>query len=242
MSSQRTRNLIRVLAATTGAFLFYSALFAGGGQLELLDDEQPHPGLRDDALKQALRQDWDHDPLSYIKARKAVFGSVDGNGRTAEGIYTGETLRFIGQPLPNKGLMEHAWPMTRLPKTARTDLHHLFAVLPEARAARLNLHYDDVTVAVWTRGGSRSGASKRVQPAFEVRKETRGDIARAMFYVATMYDRSIPYAEEQTLRDWHQSDPVDASERKRNHEVAEHQSSRNPFVSHPNLTERISDF
>lgn len=231
-------NIRHILLATLGACAFWSML---GLQIQR-PAPGPHPGLKDDALKEALRKDHDHDPMSYLGARKALFGEIDGNGREAECAYTGDTIEYFMQPLPDDGLMEHAWSVTRLPAEARTDLHHLFAVTSEARVARVNLHYGAVVVPVWSRGGSRSGPSKRVVPVFEVRKERRGDIARAMFYVATMYELKIPGAEEQELRRWHDQDPVSKEERRRNDAVAKKQRSRNPFVDHPNLTNRIKDF
>lgn len=225
-----------ILAAVLGACFFY------GGLAEVLRPSDPHPGLEDDELKEALRGDWDHQQLSYYKARKHLFSDVDGDGRRATGKYTGEKIEYFSQPLPNTGNMEHAWSITRLPASARTDLHHLFPVIPEAKVARLNLHYGDVRVPVWERGGSRSGPGSRVKPVFEVRPEHRGDVARAMFYVATMYEMDIPGEEEQVLRKWHRQDSVDKAERSRNARVQELQKSRNPFVDHPGLTKRISDF
>lgn len=229
-------DLTRIVYATLGACLFYGLLF------EVMRPPEPHPGLKDDKLKQALRQDWNRNELSYFQARKYLWSEIDGDGRHAEGTYTGEEIEYFKQPLPNNGAVEHAWPLTRLPKEARSDLHHMFAVIGEARAARLNLRYGNVTVAVWSRGGSRSGPSSNLKPVFEVRDEQRGDIARAMFYVATMYDLDIPSREEKTLRRWHKDDRVSKEERKRNDKIERRQKSRNPFVDHPKLTDRISDF
>lgn len=225
-----------LLLASMGAAVFWSALVTIARPVE------PHPGLRDDALKQALRKDWNHKALTYYQARKHLFGSIDGDGRTAECVYTGAEIDYFKQPLPTDGLVEHAWPLTRLPADGRSDLHHMFAVDSEARLARLNLHYGKVFVPVWSEGGSRSGPSSKVKPVFEVRDERRGDTARAMFYVATMYGLDIGDDEEKELRKWHAQDPVSDWERKRNDRVQKQQSSRNPFVDHPGLEKRISDF
>jgi deoxyribonuclease I len=234
----RHSNASRIVFALFGACLFYGLIFG------TMRPPEPHPGLRDDALEEALRKDWskEHDQLSYLAARSALWGKVDGDGRRAQGVYTGDKITYFKQPLPNKGAVEHAWPLTRLPAEARSDLHHMYAASAEARAARLNLHYGKVAVAVWSRGGSRSGPSSRLKPVFEVREQRRGDVARAMFYAATMYDLDIPAAEEKMLRRWHKQDRVSKAERKRNARVQKRQSSRNPFVDYPKLTERISDF
>ena len=234
------RHSTYLLAASLGSLVFWSAL----QDVHPMRPGGPHPGLKDSALKQALKSDHDraHQTLSYIQARKLLFSSVDGDGRKSACRYTGTELRYMLQPLPNKAAVEHAQPLTRLPAEARSDLHHMFVVTPEARLARLNLYYGEVVVAVWAEGGSRSGPSKRVVPAFEVRREARGDIARAIFHVSTMYDTPLPEHEERVLRAWHKQDPVSKEEKRRNDTVASHQGSRNPFIDHPVLTARIEDF
>lgn len=251
--SSSIQQVLIVSAACIASVLFYGALVAvlasGVSPLSATNqifrpNPEPHPKLRDEKLKEALRKDWSkaHQPMSYLGARSAVWGSIDGDGRRALGAYTGEPIEYFKQPLPNTGAIEHAWPLTRLPSPARSDMHHLFGVTGEARAARLNLHYGTVKFPVWSRGGSKSGPGSRVKPVFEVRKDKRGDFARAMFYVATVYDLEIPATEEHTLRKWDREDPPDQAEKTRNNRVATLQKSRNPFVDYPGLSKRISNF
>lgn len=245
IAAGQQRNFRFLFYSLLGALAFY-ALFAGAAwgaaALVFRPAPEPHPGLRDDALKAALRSDWEHRPLSYLSARNHLWNTIDGDGRRAKDTYTGQTIEYFKQPLPNNGAVEHAWPLTRLPRAARADLHHMFAVAGESRAARLNLHYDTVKVAIWARGGSKAGPGARLKPVFEVRPQTRGDIARAIFYIATMYELEIPQREEQTLRRWHREDPPDKAEKARNARIEKLQSSRNPFVDHPKLLDRISRF
>ena len=47
---------------------------------------------------------------------------------------------------------------------------------------------------------------------------------------------------EQTLRRWHQQDPVSRHERDRARRVARWQGNENPFVLFPGLVDRIGDF
>lgn len=242
---QTYKNLALLTLAFLGSLAFYGLfIFTLTADLPaiLRPAPEPHPGLRDDALKTALRNDRTHAPLSYFQARHALWNSIDGDGRRAIGTYTGDEIKYFKQPLPNTGAVEHAWPLTRLPREARSDLHHMFAATGEARAARLNLHYGPVKVAVWARGGSRSGPGHKLKPVFEVRPDTRGDIARAVFYVATMYQLNLPADEERTLRQWHREDPPDKAEKMRNDRISSLQKSRNPFIDYPNLVERISSF
>jgi endonuclease I len=84
---------------------------------------------------------------------------------------------------------------------------------------------------------------------FQVRSERQGDIARAHFYFAVRYDRSIDAREEAVLRQWHENDPVvgvgetaPSREQIRNDRIEDVQNNRNPFVDCPALVDRISNF
>ncbi len=97
---------------------------------------------------------------------------------------------------------------------------------------------------------------------FETWLERRGDIARAMFYMDVRYeggthgitgvtepdlvltdDRSLIVTARHAdvaymgllsvLLEWHEQDPVDERERRRNDVIEQHQGNRNPFIDHP---------
>ena len=70
----------------------------------------------------------------------------------------------------------------------------------------------------------------------------RGNIARALFYFSMHYNLPISKAEETILREWNKNDPVDANEIRRHEGIAKYQKVRNPFVDHPELADRVSDF
>ncbi len=230
------RSLIFLVCTLLGASFFWSSI-------KLQHDVQKAPGLKDDALKKSLRKSHaGHQVLSYRQARTLLFTKIDGSGKKAKGRFTGETMSYVWQPLPHVGNVGHAWPRTRLPREAASDLHHLFPLIPEANIARNTLKFGQVFVPAWSRGGSRTGVSKKGRVVFQVRPDFRGDIARSMFYVSTMYKLSIDKDEEKVLREWHMKDPVSAIERKRNALIFQHQKSENPFVKNPKLVNRISDF
>lgn len=87
--------------------------------------------------------------------------------------------------------------------------------------------------------------------SWEPRDEEKGDIARAMFYMAVRYDGGEPltmdlelgnspssaagrFGHLATLLRWHTEDPVSLTERQRNHLIfTTYQKNRNPFVDHP---------
>ena len=139
---------------------------------------------------------------------------------------------------------EHTWPQSRgadkLPE--RSDLHHLFPTIPGANSRRSNNRFGTVIDVDWEQGGSELGFDADGDKRFEPRPSHRGNVARALFYFATIYQADIPAGEEAVLRQWHVDDPVDARERQRNQRVANLQRSRNPFVDFPQLVDRISDF
>jgi len=90
--------------------------------------------------------------------------------------------------------------------------------------------------------GSALGKDFSGRTAFEVRAERRGDIARALFYFSVRYALRIDAEQEQTLRLWHATDPVDEGELRRNDAVEHVQKNRNPFVDHPEFVTKITDF
>lgn len=91
---------------------------------------------------------------------------------------------------------------------------------------------------------------------FEPANDLKGDIARSYFYLATCYfnkwsccdnegtDKSdIKPWMENILRGWHEQDPVNDTERKKNDVIfTQFQHNRNPFIDHPEWVEQISDF
>lgn len=61
-------------------------------------------------------------------------------------------------------------------------------------------------------------------------EEYRGNVARAMFYMSVRYWWEMPPNMEDVLKQWHEDDPVDADECRRNECIATIQHNRNPFI------------
>jgi endonuclease I len=78
---------------------------------------------------------------------------------------------------------------------------------------------------------------------YEPHDDVKGDVARILFYMATMYlDLNIEsgiLGDLDVLLEWHQNDPVDDFERNRNEVIYSHQGNRNPFIDYPFLAEEI---
>lgn len=161
-----------------------------------------------------------------------------------------------GFPFIDAWNREHVWPKSRgfdkEQDTAYTDLHHLRAADRSVNSARNTRSFDmcdefffdnDKTVPT----PSRYSANWTWEPP----DQTKGDIARMLFYMAVRYegpdydlelvDEVVPRGSKEplmgklsTLLEWHRFDPVDDMERRRNDLIQnKYQGNRNPFIDHP---------
>jgi deoxyribonuclease I len=73
----------------------------------------------------------------------------------------------------------------------------------------------------------------------EPRPASRGNIARAMFYMADSYGLKIFRRQAETLLKWHREDPPDAEERRRNDVIERLQGNRNRFIDDPAAAEQL---
>lgn len=92
---------------------------------------------------------------------------------------------------------------------------------------------------------------------FEPRDAVKGDVARILFYMATRYEGKsdggpdleiVDYTSNttspiigklSTLKKWHEEDPVDEFEMKRNNYIYSVQNNRNPYIDHPEIVDLI---
>ncbi|HAA57242.1 MAG TPA: hypothetical protein DCE42_20920 [Myxococcales bacterium] len=200
--------------------------------------------LSPEETMQTIRQAaTDHVELGYSVARAVMFAHIDNQEGSVDGVYTGrEVDDVVGIP-ENVHQMntEHTWPKSRGVKhtPAVSDLHHLFPTDKETNTRRASYPFGIVQEAKWQDGKSKLGYSEHGHIVFEPPKEHRGDIARALFYVASAYDLEMIEGEPEILLQWHKDDPVNAEESARNDEISRFQRNRNPFVDHPDLAEKL---
>ena len=188
---------------------------------------------------------------------------------------------------------EHSWPNSLgfsstggdkgLPNAPYTDTHMLYLTDAAYNSDRGNKPYADCPASSncgarateannGSGGGSGAGDSNWVKGpdgnagSFEVWDKRKGDMARAVMYMAIRYEGGKDAATGQsepdleltddrsrivktssspaymgllsTLLAWHQADPPDAAERERNEVVFSFQGNRNPFVDHPEWATR----
>ncbi|MET0106461.1 MAG: endonuclease [Sedimenticola sp.] len=68
---------------------------------------------------------------------------------------------------------------------------------------------------------------------------SRGNIARAMFYMHDTYGLTIFKRQGELLKQWNRKDPPDREERRRNALIDEIQGTRNHFIDNPRAAEKL---
>lgn len=160
---------------------------------------------------------------------------------------------------------EHVWSQSHgqfgRSKGAGVDVHHLRPVniTHNGSSGKSNKDFYDGGQQMLL-DGVHYGCYK-TDSTWEPRREVKGDIARMMFYMVIRYegengepdlelinnantsknykDQPI-YGDLETLLRWHELDPVDNWERRRNNIIYEdYQGNRNPFIDHPEFVALI---
>ncbi|QIR14589.1 endonuclease [Shewanella aestuarii] len=161
---------------------------------------------------------------------------------------------------------EHIWAKSHgFPSESQlgyTDAHHLRPTNVKVNSTRSNYDFNecsDTGTEVAEAPGNYLDAAAR---CFEPRDEIKGDVARMIMYMDTRYqgnDANMPdlvavdritTAEEVanneplhgklcTLYTWHQQDPVDATDIKRNNAVYTYQGNRNPYIDYPEWVQQV---
>lgn len=162
---------------------------------------------------------------------------------------------------------EHTWPQSWMPSNPGNpdwpnapgtskelpefnDVHNLFpAHQANANARRSNNPFDEVLTPTYTSptGFGVLGKDSANRTAYEPKPEHKGDVARALFYMAVCYhginglNWSIPANQNLALlREWNRQDPPDNYEIARHEFAASQQGNRNPFIDFPEWADRIN--
>jgi hypothetical protein len=146
---------------------------------------------------------------------------------------------------------EQIWPQSKFDSRnkeefviQKSDLFNIVPVLPLANSNRGNKPFGIVR----TRMNDGAPLAENCHTAVfnkthvEPTSSSKGDIARAMFYFSTRYNKPISEAEEEVLRMWHNEDPVSQREIELNQRVYEIQNIRNPYIDYPELVNMIDNF
>lgn len=223
--------------------------------------------LQGDELRAFLIQNYKPDQtLSYQNARKAMFATVDNYDGEVQCVYSGARFETMGIPDHNQYNTEHTWPQSRFDDTAvgqhgikmKCDIHHLFPTNSKINNDRANKPFAEIpdheTVRWWVSSMAsvhppeeeiRDEFSESTSSQFEPREAHKGNVARALFYLASIYadrdDNDWDWYNDQveTLKDWHEYDPADEVELERTLRIGNVQGNVNPFVIDATLVERI---
>ncbi|MEE2786334.1 MAG: endonuclease [Myxococcota bacterium] len=196
----------------------------------------------------------------YVTARRLMFTRIERRPspnqgpHLAECVYTGTTAPAPQTAEPNRDLLnaEHLWPRSLMMDESRwptlyahqeADIHALVPSIPRANDARGNVPFGDVDSDENAEyAPSLLGVDRLGQRVMEVRRERRGDVARAMFYFSARWGLAVGEVQEEVLKVWNRRDPPDEIERTRNQLVSAIQGNRNPFIDCPQLIDQISNF
>ena len=209
--------------------------------------------------------------LDYSVARDTLFAKIDAVDHILECVYTGLKLSIHDGQDPtdavylngnNNGInTEHTYPQSFGIEfsQARSDMHNLFPTRVKTNSDRGNLPFgesaDNQTSKWYLESNEMSTIPTQNIDAyseldsgkkFEPRESHKGDVARAMFYMYTIYrdlvsiDTNFFVSQKQTLCDWHYLDPVDKKEWERTYKIATYQNGKvNPFVLDCSLPARL---
>lgn len=141
---------------------------------------------------------------------------------------------------------------------AFSDLHHLRASDWKLNNYRSNNPFNYVTSGKYVDDAfGHISTCKNGSSVFEPSDQYKGDVARALFYMATRYyngDGSTgthlaltegtdssggKWGYLNTLLEWHELDPVDEFESHRNDLVYTLQNNRNPYIDHPEYARAV---
>ena len=203
-----------------------------------------------------------HKVLSYSEARTYLFGKIhlksDHNGHFVEDVYCLKKFRRnhgVGpMRIPNSNIIncEHTWPQSKFTSSfprdmQKSDLNHLYPTDSKANSIRGNYPFASVYGGPIASNcqesyiGDAADVFKRGN-YFEPPQNHKGNVARAIFYFSVRYRMPISSTQEAHLRVWHEQDPVDSEEMRRNNIIQEVQGNRNPFIDFPQLVQSIEDF
>ncbi len=117
------------------------------------------------------------------------------------------------------------------------DLHNLYPSRADINRARSNFRFGMIEGEIRKLGEcdfERDGSAKIAEP----RPITRGNIARAIFYMHKEYGLPVDSRDIDHLEQWNRDDPPNCNEMRRNNVIEELQGTRNRFIDHPKWVER----
>jgi endonuclease I len=210
-----------------------------------------------------------YDQYDETMMTNYAVSDTTGNQRVAKCVYSGQVYTYTAPfawYTATPFSREHTWCVSWTPTNATSsafeycDQHHLYPVnQTNANAVRSNHPLGDVATVISSYLDGQYGYDVNGNVVYEPRDAQKGDAARAILYMSLRYngvngfDWTLDYLNNvtllalgedpqdiATLLAWHQQDAPDGYEIARNDYIASIQGNRNPFIDHPEWTQRIA--
>ena len=209
----------------------------------------------------------ENEPEDYDPYMRLLYANYNGDATTAKTWKTSQGSYGV-----EKGYVwnkEHIWAKANgfgsaSSCAAYSDLHHLRASDWKCNNTRSNFPFANVTPhnnttasQDYRQSNSYLTDNYKNNNLFEPRDDDKGDVARALFYMATRYyngegsnnthltlttgtdSSGGKWGYLDTLLAWHEADPVDEFEAHRNDLVYTIQNNRNPYIDHPEYARAV---
>lgn len=118
-----------------------------------------------------------------------------------------------------------------------SDMHNMYPARKELNRLRGSYAYGIIKGERWVEPGCDfeiDDHRRRVEP----RPAVRGDIARAMLYMADRYRLNLFKRQRELMLKWNRQDPPDKEERRRNRIIQRLQGNANPWIVPDRKSER----
>ena len=200
--------------------------------------------------------------------------TTEGGQPTVQLVYSNKEVPSEPKGTGDTWNREHVWPKSHgVGKNGHdfTDVHHLFPADWGINSVRSNRYFDFCRDNTDTDTDTSASSNCKIptelagaddapryggqNQIFEPPSTVRGDLARALFYMALRYphleltdcpsqddagSESFEMGYLSTLLEWHGTDPPNDRERERNNKACSRwQGNRNPFVDFPELAESL---
>lgn len=194
-------------------------------------------------LELALPENSNNQSLTYRDIRPVFWDQLYSDG--------GNTLyceQSFGKRHGRNINIEHVFPMSWVTKSLKcgtrnqcrdssdrfnrieADMHNLYPALAEINDLRGAMSFVIIKGEKRVRKGCDFEIDKRSYKA-EPRPAVRGEIARAMLYMADNYAELKLFKSQRNLMDkWHREAPPDSEEKRRNRLIKSIQGNRNPYI------------
>ena len=231
----------------------------------LISQETIGPNLYNENLINFLQNNYQTSTtLSYNNARDVLYSEIDiDNNNKVYCIYTNYNVTLPSNVDPSTYLYEngmnceHIWPQSMYEGTSpmKSDMHHLRPCRSNVNSSRGNKPYNEINdnatnTWYWLNIQSSNIPSSNINEYsetnssyFEPREESKGDVARSIFYFYTIYENvandNFFNTQKDVLYQWHIQDPPTNIEIDRTWAIAAYQNNiPNPFIIDHSLIER----